>query len=90
MALFVLLTISLRQKGSSESKKIGEKEEVDREPYPSKQDAPWPVHKGGLIYLYTSIHYPLPCCYCFCYLSSFIFTAALKITKKSKHMQASN
>jgi len=49
MALFVVLTISLKQKGSSESKKIDEPEEVDREPDPSKKDAPWPVKKGGLI-----------------------------------------
>lgn len=49
MGLFVLLTIGLRQKGSSESKKLYEEEEVDREPDPHKKDAPWPVHKGGLI-----------------------------------------
>jgi hypothetical protein len=49
MALFVLLTISLRQKGSSESKKCDGKEEVDREPDPRRKNAPWPVRKGGLI-----------------------------------------
>lgn len=49
MVLFVLLTISLRQKGSSESKKMDGKEEVDREPDPGKKDAPWPVHKGGFV-----------------------------------------
>lgn len=49
MALFVLLTISLRQKGSSESKKLNGKDEVDREADPSKPDAPWPVHKGGWV-----------------------------------------
>src|SRR5215213_6932219 len=49
MGIFVLLTISLRQKGSSESKKIGEKEEVDREPSARRKDAPWPVRKGGLV-----------------------------------------
>ena len=49
MALFVLLTISLRQKGSSESKKCDDPEEVDREPDPSRKDAPWPVKKGGLV-----------------------------------------
>ncbi len=49
MALFVLLTIGLRQKGSSESKKQDEEEEVDNEPDPNKEDAPWPVHKGGLV-----------------------------------------
>jgi hypothetical protein len=49
MALFVVLTISLRQKGSSESKTMDEEEEVDREPNPRKKDAPWPVRKGGWI-----------------------------------------
>jgi hypothetical protein len=49
MALFVLLTVSLRQKGSSESKKMDEPEEVDREPSPNRRDAPWPVHKGGML-----------------------------------------
>jgi hypothetical protein len=48
MAMFVVLTISLRQKGSSESKKF-EPEEVDREPSPTKKDAPWPVRRGGWI-----------------------------------------
>ncbi|MCG2613553.1 hypothetical protein LZZ85_04645 [Terrimonas sp. NA20] len=49
MALFVLLTISLRQKGSSESKKLEGEEEVDKEPDRNKKDAPWPVKKGGWI-----------------------------------------
>jgi hypothetical protein len=49
MALFVVLTVSLRQKGSSESKKLDEPEEVDREPSPHRKDAPWPVHKGGIL-----------------------------------------
>lgn len=48
MALFVVLTISLRQKGSSESKDFGP-QEVDKEPSPRKKDAPWPVKKGGMI-----------------------------------------
>jgi len=51
MALFVVLTISLRQKGSSESKKCDEKEEVDREPSANRKGAPWPVKKGGFILL---------------------------------------
>jgi len=46
MALFVVLTISLYQKGSSESKAF-EEEEVDKEPDPNKKDAPWPVRAGG-------------------------------------------
>ena len=49
MALFVIMTIGLRQKGSSESKKFDEAEEVDREPDPHREGAPWPVRKGGWI-----------------------------------------
>ena len=48
MALYVILTVSLRQKGSAESKSLDEPEEIDREPKPSPQ-APWPVRKGGFI-----------------------------------------
>ena len=51
MALFVLLTIWLKQKGSSESKKCEGKEEVDREPSPHRKGAPWPVRKGGMVLL---------------------------------------
>jgi len=49
MALFIVLTISLYQKGSSESKKIDEKEEVDRQLSASRPGAPWAVRKGGFI-----------------------------------------
>ncbi|WP_394773085.1 DUF6766 family protein [Flavobacterium sp.] len=49
MALFVVLTIFLQQKGSSESKDFDKEEEVDREPSPNRKDAPWPVKKGGFI-----------------------------------------
>ncbi len=49
MALFVVLTISLRQKGSSESKKIKGKEPVDKEPDPKRKNAPWAVRQGGWI-----------------------------------------
>ncbi|MDF2191283.1 DUF6766 family protein [Paraflavitalea sp. CAU 1676] len=49
MALFVLLTIFLYQKGSSESKTFEGEEEVDREPSPARPGAPWPVRKGGWI-----------------------------------------
>lgn len=48
MALFVVLTVCLRQKGSSESKSF-EKEEVDREPSARRKNVPWPVKKGGII-----------------------------------------
>lgn len=49
MALFVVLTIFLYQKGSSESKKFEGPEEVDREPSSKKEGAPWPVRRGGWI-----------------------------------------
>ncbi len=48
MSLYVVLTIYLRQIGSSESKQLDEKEEVDREPKPSP-NAPWAVKQGGWI-----------------------------------------
>ncbi len=47
MMLYILLTVSLRQKGSSESKSLTEQEDVDKEPEPHP-DAPWAVRKGGI------------------------------------------
>ncbi|HVG17310.1 MAG TPA: DUF6766 family protein [Chitinophagaceae bacterium] len=49
MALYVILSMFLYQKGSSESKDPDGEEEVDKEPDPNKKDAPWPVKKGGFI-----------------------------------------
>lgn len=48
MAMYVLLTITLRQKGSAESKSLEGEEEVDRVPNPHRPGAPWPVRKGGV------------------------------------------
>lgn len=48
MALFVWFTVFLRQKGSSESKKLSGKEEVDRQPK-KHPNAPGPVNKGGIV-----------------------------------------
>jgi len=48
MALFVLLTVFLRQKGSSESKQLSGSEPVDREPK-AHANAPWPVKRGGFV-----------------------------------------
>ncbi len=47
MMIYVLLTISLRQKGSSESKSLTETEEVDKKPVVHSK-APWAVKKGGI------------------------------------------
>lgn len=49
MALFVILSMFLYQKGSSESKDPDKREEVDKEPRYKKKGAPWPVLKGGLV-----------------------------------------
>jgi len=48
MGLFVVLAVWLRQKGSAESKKLYEREEVDRDGDPDREGAPWPVRHGGL------------------------------------------
>ena len=49
MFAYVLFTVFLYQKGSSESKKPGELEPVDREPKSSSRNVPWPVRKGRVI-----------------------------------------
>jgi len=51
MALFLILSMLLYQKGSSESKDPDATNEVDREPNPKRKNAPWPVKKGGWILL---------------------------------------
>jgi hypothetical protein len=47
MMLYIVLTVSLRQKGSSESKPLEGEQDVDKEPKPHP-NAPWPVKKGGI------------------------------------------
>lgn len=51
MGMYVVLTIFLYQKGSSESKEPGTIEHVDFIPEQSRQNpnAPWAVRKGGLV-----------------------------------------
>src|SRR5688572_16411675 len=51
MAFFVLLTVFLFQRGSSESKRPDVLEPVDLDPRdsPNKEAAPWPVRRGGLV-----------------------------------------
>lgn len=56
MTTFVVLTVSLRQKGSPESKGMEGEEPVDADPAASKNDprAPWPVRRGGVVlFLYS-------------------------------------
>jgi len=50
MALYVILTAFLFQRGSAESKDPDGREEVDRDPRKSKDpNAPWPVKRGGVV-----------------------------------------
>ncbi|MBC7891145.1 MAG: hypothetical protein H7Y12_02945 [Sphingobacteriaceae bacterium] len=52
MGLYVVLTVFLYQKGSSESKDPDPKspnEAVERDPNPRRTDAPWPVRRGGWV-----------------------------------------
>ena len=47
MGAYVLLTVWFRQKGSAESKKLDEEEDVDKDPLDDvRPDSPWPVRKG--------------------------------------------
>lgn len=73
MAMYVVLTIFLRQQGSSESKPLDEEEEVDRKPDPTRKDAPWPVRKGGFtLALYK---HSLSLAFAFLFLVSFVLHA---------------
>lgn len=75
MAAYVMFTVFLFQRGSSESKKIGEKEAVDRDPRASrnKRDAPWPVRRGGwILSLYS---YSLSLAFLLLFLASFALHA---------------
>lgn len=55
MALYVLLTIFLMQRGSSESKRFDGTDDSERKPSPLTKDAPYPVRKGGwLLALYKN------------------------------------
>jgi hypothetical protein len=51
MGFYVWLTSFLFQKGSSESKKIGEPMPVDRDPRRARltRNTPWPVRRGGWV-----------------------------------------
>ena len=53
MAVFVLLTTCLVQKGSPESRRPGVKELVDADPrdFADAPDVPWPVKRGGWVLL---------------------------------------
>jgi hypothetical protein len=69
MGMYVLLTVSLRQIGSAESKALEDPEEVDREPKDAP-DAPWAVKKGGwILKLYSN---SLFICFALLFLASWV------------------
>ncbi|WP_128548392.1 DUF6766 family protein [Larkinella soli] len=73
MGLYVLFTVFLYQKGSSESKSLDKEEAVDRRPNPKRPGAPWPVRKGGLLLaLYKN---SLSLAYFLLFLASFLLHA---------------
>lgn len=75
MAFYVWLTSFLFQKGSSESKKIGKVEAVDRDPakYKYNPKAPWPVRRGG--WVLGIYQYSLSIAFALLFVIAFIFHA---------------
>jgi hypothetical protein len=51
MAVFVLLSVKLKQKGSAESKPLDEPFESDEDPrlHRHEPESPWPVKRGGVV-----------------------------------------
>jgi len=75
MGAYVVLTSFLFQRGSSESKKIGRAESVDRDPRRSqnKRNAPWAVRRGGwMLRLYAN---SLSLAFFLLFLTSFVLHA---------------
>lgn len=71
MGLYLVVSVFLFQKGSSESKDPDKKNEVDREPDPMKRNAPWPVKKGGIwLLIYRN---SLSIAFAILFLTSFFF-----------------
>jgi uncharacterized protein DUF6766 len=75
MAAYVLLTVFLFQRGSSESKDPDKEEDVDKEPDPRHlpKDAPGPVRAGGFIH--SLYRYSLTLAFVALFLVSFFLHA---------------
>jgi len=84
MALYVMLTISLRQVGSAESKDPDKQEEVDRLPDPTRNGAPGPVKKGGwrLIIYQNSLSIAFVLLFFFAGQDTFMVVLKMPIFKK--------
>jgi hypothetical protein len=92
MAIYVLLTVWLRQKGSAESKKLegeegADEQPVDRKPVPGP-DAPWPVNKGGIwLKLYNN---SLSIVFCVLFIASFWLHFAGSLKDYNEEQQLKN
>ena len=76
MGVFIFFTVFLYQKGSAESKDPDKREEVDRDPRSArdKQNAPWPVRRGGwILKIYEN---SLSLAFLILFLGSFLLHAA--------------
>ena len=83
MALFVVLTIFLRQQGSSESKKLNGPEKVDREPSKKRRYVPGPLKRVGWFLRFTSIPWLLLCQFYSFYHLFFTSTEAWKMKMRN-------
>ena len=88
MAFFVLLTVFLFQRGSSESKRPDVLEAVDLDPResPQKDRAPWPVRRGGIaLTLYEN---SLSLAFATLFLASFALHAATGVVEYNEEQLA--
>ena len=78
MAAYVAMTAFLFQRGSSESKRPGRKEAVDRDPRAARGEtlkhAPWPVRRGG--WVLRVYEQSLSLAFLLLFLASFVLHAA--------------
>ena len=75
MGMYVILTVFLFQKGSSESKPMGQTAPQDEDPRQAKlkESTPWPVRRGG--WVLTLYEHSLSIMFLLLFLASFILHA---------------
>jgi hypothetical protein len=88
MSFYVLLTVFLFQRGSSESKRPGVLEPVDLDPResPDIESAPWPVRRGGLVLLVYENSLSLA--FALLFLMSFTLHATTGVTEYNQQQLA--
>lgn len=88
MAMYVVLTVFLFQKGSSESKPMGKKAPQDEDPSEAKLSSasPWPVRRGGAVLkLYE---HSLSIMFFVLFLASFLLHAAGGVDEYNQDQQS--